>query len=235
MGPERHGAGRRAFRTAAMTLLGALASCAGLRPPSAYPVEERLTAGIFLDPEERAVLPPGAEPRKVHPQGLRLTKEAEGFRPRLYEDAARLCTIGYGHLVKRAPCDGTEPPPFPAGLSEPQASDLLADDMGKAELVVTTAVQPTLADGQYAALCDFVFNTGGRKFRDSTLLRVVNAGETDRVAEELRRWVFAGGRRLPGLAARREREIELFFEGLPVPKAAPVSEPLAPIDILKGE
>jgi hypothetical protein len=48
----------------------------------------------------------------------------------------------------------------------------------------------------------------------------------------------AGGKELAGLKARREREIDLFFDGLPKPKAPPLTrggEDLSPIDIRKGE
>ncbi len=218
----------------ALAVAGILAGCAGTRPAT-YPSEERLTAGIFLDPEERAVLPPGVELRRVHDKGLRLTKASEGFVGHLYADAARYCTIGYGHLVKKAPCDGDEPEAFRRGLTEPQASELLVGDMGRAELVVMTAVATNLTDGQYAALCDFVFNVGGQNFKSSTLLKVVNAGEIEGVAEQIRRWVFAGGRELQGLKIRRERETELFLDGLPVPRAVPAEKELSPIDIRKGE
>jgi lysozyme len=103
-------------------------------------------------------------------------------------------------------------------------------------VTVMTSVEADLSDGQYAALCDFVFNVGGRNFRSSTLLKVVNAGDFPSVPFQLRRWVFAGGREFPGLKTRRENEIELFFDGLPIQRAAPPAEmDLEPIDIRTGE
>jgi lysozyme len=201
-----------------------------------YPTKDRLTPGIFLEPEERAVLPPGVEVRKVYDPAIELTKESEGFVGQPYNDAARYCTIGYGHLIHLAPCDGSIREDFKKGISEPQGTEILRDDMGKAERGVMTLVDIELTDGQYGALCDFVFNVGVGNFRNSTLRKRVNAGDHERVPFEFRRWVFAGGKKLPGLASRREKEIALFFEEIGIPRAAPpADQDLTPIDIRTGE
>lgn len=202
-----------------------------------YPsLSDALTPGIFLEPEERAVLPAGVELRPVYPKGIEVTKFAEGFRGRLYNDAAGYCTIGYGHLIKKAACDGTEPPGFRGGITEPDGEELLRTDMRTPRSTVMRVVSVDLTDGQYAALCDFVFNVGRGNFQSSTLLKRVNAGRFDDVPFQLRRWVFAGGKRLAGLEQRRQREIELFFDGIGIPRAMPSpDEDLAPVDIRLGE
>jgi lysozyme len=202
-----------------------------------YPTEDTLAPGILLEPEQRAVLPPGVEIRKVSDDGIGVTKTSEGFRSKLYNDAARYCTIAYGHLIKKAPCDGTGgESPFRGGVTEPQGTELLRKDMEKAELAVMTLVDVQLTDGQYAALCDFVFNVGSGNFKGSSLRKAVNARRHDDVPFQLRRWVKAGGKEWPGLKTRREKEIELFFVGMPIPRAAPPEgEDLSPIDIQVGE
>ena len=81
-----------------------------------------------------------------------------------------------------------------------------------------------------------MFNVGVGNFRKSTLRRRVNARDFERVPFEFRRWVYAGGRKLSGLAKRREKEIKLFFEDKGVPRAiAPADVDLSPIDIRSGE
>jgi len=217
-------------------VIGLTAGC-DRTPQNDYPSEDTLTPGIFLDSEaERAVLPEGVEVRKAYDKGIELTKESEGFRGRLYNDAASYCTIGYGHLIKLAPCDGNEPSEFRAGISVPRGTEILRLDMAKAERGVMTLVDSDLTDGQYGALCDFVFNVGVGNFRNSTLRRRVNAGDIERVPFEFRRWVYAGGRKLSGLAKRREKEITLFFEEIGVPRAIPPADvDLSPIDIRSGE
>jgi GH24 family phage-related lysozyme (muramidase) len=239
-----------------------LSACATTQT-SNFSSEDTLTPGIFLEPEPRTALPPGVELRKpgvaagdweavnpygsqiapnqlrkVYSQGLQLTKSFEGFRGRLYNDAAGYCTIAYGHVVKLARCDGSEPHEFLNGVSEPRGGELLVKDMERAQRAVMTNVTMHLTDGQYAALCDFTFNVGGGNLKSSTLLKVINAGQFDRVPSQFRRWTVVGGKELAGLKARREREIDLFFDGLPKPKAAPLTrggEDLSPIDIRKGE
>lgn len=223
---------RLAIASMALAAAAGIAACAGTRtPPQSIP--ERLTPGIFLDPPEADVFPRGGVARKVGPDGLQLTKRSEGFVPRLYEDAVQYCTIAYGHLVKKARCDGSEPEEFRAGVTEPRGAEMLATDMEKAERAVTGAVPVDLTEGQYGALCDFVYNVGASNFRSSTLLKVVNAGDVDAVAPQLRRWVKANGQELPGLKLRREREIDLFYQGLTRPRGG-VAE-LAPVDVRSGE
>jgi GH24 family phage-related lysozyme (muramidase) len=201
-----------------------------------YESIDKLTAGIFLEPKERTALPPGLEFRGIYEKGLQLTKDSEGFVGHLYNDAAQYCTIAYGHLIKLASCDGTEPKRFLDGVTEPEGAKLLREDMKIAERVVMTSVDVALTDGQYAALCDFVYNVGGGNFQRSTLRKVINKNNFEQVPFQLRRWVKAGGRILAGLKKRREREIQLFFENIEIPRALPSEEvDLSTVDIRTGE
>jgi lysozyme len=187
----------------------------------------------------REVLPAGVHLRSVDARGLDVTKRAEGWVPHLYDDAVMYCTIGYGHLIDKSPCEEVAEAKlgdFARGLTEPQGEALLVIDMSTAQYTVMKSVGVTLSDGQFAALSDFVFNVGSLNFRASTLLQVVNARQNDRIAGQFRRWVFAKGKPWPGLEERREAEINLFFDGQPQRKAVPrPEEELTPIDIETGE
>lgn len=201
------------------------------RQRSKYPTEDRVAPGIFLESELSFPVPKG-ELRPIAERGIQLTKMSEGFRSHLYEDAARYCTIAYGHLVKKAPCDGTEPHDFRRGLSEPEGAKLLDTDMTVARQAVTALVAVKTSDG----LCDFVHNVGANNFSKSTLLRDVNHRRVDDIPIQFRRWILANGKEHVGLKARREREVELFFEGEPIPKVVPPEgENISPIDIREGE
>jgi GH24 family phage-related lysozyme (muramidase) len=229
------GHGGESMRDAFLAGFGVLALCCGCTRAT-YPDEPHVTAGIFLDEGERDTLPQGMQLRVVYSDGMDLTRSEEGFRPHLYNDVAHYCTIGYGHLVERQPCNGGEPPQFRAGLTEPEGTKLLTTDMRRAQVAVMLATTTTLTDGQYAALCDFTFNVGPTNFRKSTLLAVVNDRQWDRVPAQLKRWTFAGGKPVDGLASRREHEIKLFFEGQPGSLGAPPQgEDVSPIDIRSGE
>ncbi len=217
---------------AALPALLAVVACGGPKGAT-LELPERLTPGIFLDEEQPLSVPRGVAIRKVTPEGLQVTKTSEGFVAKLYEDQAHFCTIAYGHLVRRARCDGSEPAEFRAGVTEPRGAALLAADMENAERAVMAAVGVELTDGQYGALCDFVYNVGAGRCRGSTLLQVVNANDFDQVAPQLRRWVKAANKEWPGLKARREREIDLFYQGMSRPRAGGAE--LEPIDVRAGE
>ena len=197
------------FDVCLIFLLGSSVSGCGTPGPVTYPRLDNLSAGIFLEAQERTVLPEGVELRRVYDKGIGSTKSSEGFRSRLYNDAADYCTIGYGHLIKKAPCDGSEPDEFRGSVTEPYATEVLTADMRKSQIAVMEMVNIDLTDGQYAALCDFAFNVGTSNLRKSALLKVVNGKQLDSVPSQFRRWVMAGGKEIQGLKTRRAKEIEL--------------------------
>lgn len=64
-----------------------------------------------------------------------------------------------------------------------------------------------------AAILDFAFNLGIGAYQGSTLRRRVNEREWMEAAAQCRRWVFAGGLKLPGLVLRREVEALMLERG----------------------
>jgi lysozyme len=70
-----------------------------------------------------------------------------------------------------------------------------------------------LGDGRFDALTSFAFNLGGGALQRSTLRRKVNHEEHDDVPDEFRKWVWGGGRKLPGLIRRREAEAVMYDGG----------------------
>jgi len=77
-------------------------------------------------------------------------------------------------------------------------------------LPATVSLCPGLADEQLGAITDFTYNLGVSRLRASTLRKRILAGRLDDVPDELRKWVYAGGRRLNGLVGRRESEAAYF-------------------------
>lgn len=218
--------------------LALAAVIAGPSPALAAPIKktDHLTAGIFLELAPRAQPPAGTVLRPIYPKGLQATQIAEGWSSTPYEDVAGYCTIGYGHLLRRGPCSGSDDSQFGRGISRARGADLLVTDMASVQWAVMSSVKVPLTDGQYAALCDFAFNVGLTNFSGSTLLKVVNQQRFDQVPFQLRRWTYAGGKEVRGLKNRRELEIDLFFDGVLKPKGVPVpGEDLSPIDVRTGE
>jgi lysozyme len=148
---------------------------------------------------------------RVPPQAIELAKRFEGFHRVPKHDPNRaypyICpagypTIGYGHL-----CDPKHPP-----ITQAEAETYLAQDL-KVALAATLRYCPVLAtepEGRLAAIVDFTFNLGAGRLQTSTLRRRVNQRDWIAVATELRRWIYGGGKVLPGLVTRREAEIRLL-------------------------
>jgi len=67
-------------------------------------------------------------------------------------------------------------------------------------------VLATESEGRLAAIVDFTFNLGAGRLQTSTLRRRINQRDWASAAQELRRWVYGGGKVLPGLVTRREAE-----------------------------
>jgi GH24 family phage-related lysozyme (muramidase) len=208
---------------------------------SAFPSRRTLAPGLLreeLSADGRRAAGPVStkDVRPVHNKGLELTKVSEGWVPRLYNDAAGYCTIGYGHLLMKARCTGSEPPIYRPSITKAFGTELLKGDMAGAQIAVAQHVKAPINDTQYSALVDFVFNVGAANFRNSTLLKKVNAGDFNAVPVQFRRWTLAGGKSYPGLVTRREREIDLFFDGMTIPRTPPGGEEtVVPVDIEIGE
>ncbi len=105
-------------------------------------------------------------------------------------------------------CDGHTGPDIIPGkrYSDAECDALLAKDQAEAEAAVDRLVKVQVSRFQRAALIDFAFNKGAGNLARSTLLRLTNAGRADEACAEYRRWVYAGGRVLPGLVNRGDAD-----------------------------
>ena len=84
----------------------------------------------------------------------------------------------------------------------------LARDLQLA-LHATLRYCPVLAtepEVRLAAIVDFTFNLGAGRLQTSTLRRRINQRDWVAAGQELRRWVWGGGKKLPGLVNRRVAE-----------------------------
>jgi len=134
--------------------------------------------------------------------GINLIKRFEGLKLAAYKDSVGLPTIGYGH---------TQGVKMGDVITPEQADALLRDDVRTAEMTVSAHVSVSLTQGQFDALVSFVFNLGAGDLLKSTLLRKLNAGDSAGAAAEFPQWDHADGKALPGLAARRTAEQDMFI------------------------
>lgn len=87
--------------------------------------------------------------------------------------------------------------------------DLLIADVRERQAMVLRNTSVPLNDNQLAALTSFVYNVGEQAYKESTLLRKLNAGDYEGACRELPRWVYAKGVKLGGLVKRRAEEMRL--------------------------
>lgn len=141
-------------------------------------------------------------------QAAALCRRWEGFRANPYLCPAGVATVGFGttRYEDGSAVQLTDPP-----VSVIRAEELLLHDLTRC-MVAVAALCPDAKGPQAAALADFVFNLGAGRLRASTLRRRINAGDPG-AALEFGKWVYGGGRRLPGLIARRADEASLFVAG----------------------
>lgn len=140
-----------------------------------------------------------------------LIRRFEGWRSRPYLCPAGIPTIGYGATY------------YPDGrrvrLSDPPLSllegEALLDHDADAYERLAVKISPRLLTEpvRAQAIADFVYNLGAARYRGSTLRRKVNEGNWPEAAEQLGRWVFGGGRKLPGLVVRRAADATLILQG----------------------
>jgi len=150
--------------------------------------------------------------------GLAVLKELEGSEALPYQDSAGLWTIGVGHLLTKSELLSGKIRLSSFGLveygREPWPDEwvktLLHDDLAGVETAIRRQVDVRLSQAQYDALCCWVFNVGVAAFAASTLLKRLNFYRYAEVPEQMRRWVYAGGKVIGGLKNRREREAMMW-------------------------
>ena len=138
---------------------------------------------------------------KISAEGLALIKKFEGCELEAYQDAVGVWTIGYGHIK------GVEEG---MTITKDQAEEMLLEELVEYETHVLNAVKNQLDQCMFDALVSWTYNLGPTNLNNSTMLKVVNAGQYDDVPAQIKRWNKAGGKVLEGLIRRREAEACLF-------------------------
>jgi len=133
----------------------------------------------------------------------------EGTRTEAYRDPVGIPTICTGH---------TEGVVMGQVRSLAECAALLRDDVETAMASVLVLTRVPVNAHELAAYTSFVFNVGHGNFARSTLLKKLNAGDRHGACGELKRWVYAKGRKLAGLVKRRDAEYRLCM--------TPVEEPV---------
>ncbi len=146
--------------------------------------------------------------RRVSNELIEFIKQFEGYSDMPYRCSAGYWTIGWGHAIK------STDPGFATPISKEEAIILLHNDLLVTERSVCRLITVPLEDYHYDSLVSWTFNLGGARLQASTLRSVINRGEYNEAPAQIRRWVYAGGKRLKGLVRRREAEAIIFEWGI---------------------
>ena len=148
---------------------------------------------------------------KVSQNGINLIKKFEGFRAKPYLCAAGVATIGYGSTYYE---NGVRVKLTDSPITEDWADQLLRNVLKQYELSVDVMTRDDITQNQFDALVSFAYNVGIQNFKNSTLLKRVNANPNDPdIKIQFARWIRAEGKILKGLVKRRGIEANLYFSG----------------------
>lgn len=158
---------------------------------------------------------------------LDIIKSFEGYHKQLsdgsaaaYLDPVNIPTIGWGTIL------------YPNGKSvrlgdvrtEDQCTEYLMHEVSSKAAAIERLVKVPLTQSMFDALTSFTYNVGAGAFSESTLLRMLNAGNYEAAGQQLLVWNKGGDRVLPGLVRRRDAERALFFKDGKTPKGAPITK-----------
>ena len=145
--------------------------------------------------------------RKMSQAGIEHLKDSEGLRLKAYQNTGDVWTIGYGHTSAAGGLKVYEG----LTITNAQAEQLLKDDLTRMTYpVIKRLVKVDLTQGQFDALCSFIYNLGEGQVSTSTLLKLLNAKDYKGAADQFGRWIYDNGKKFDGLVTRRKNEKELF-------------------------
>lgn len=121
----------------------------------------------------------------------------EGYVGQTYLDPVGIPTIGFGETQGVKPGQTTTPV---------RAMVRLLDSANSIANGMVACIHVPIYQHEFDAYLSFSYNVGYGAFCRSTLAKKLNAGDYAGACEELKKWVYAGGKVLPGLVTRREKE-----------------------------
>lgn len=144
---------------------------------------------------------------RLSPTGLDLMKHRNGLTLEARQDPVGLWFIGYAHYGDVH--EGMV-------ITQDEAEAKLEHEIGRYETHLAGMLEIPVSQGQWDALLLLIFDYGLARIRNSNLMRLVNAGDFRRAAEEFSKWVQVQGRPNIQMVRRRDMERQMFLQGLQV-------------------
>ena len=129
-------------------------------------------------------------------------RNEEGCKLKAYLCPAGRWTIGYGHTA--GVTEGMT-------ISQAHAEDLLRADVIDCAGRMASYIKAPVTKWQFIALVSLAFNVGDLRRKAPKLLHNLNSRQEDKAALEFLDICRAGGKVVPGLKRRREKEAKLFL------------------------
>lgn len=130
-----------------------------------------------------------------------MIKPLEGIEYTPYVDVAGVLTVCYGTTGSDVIEDKV--------YTQSECEAFLQRDLKNIERQILPLIKHELPEPTKAALYSFTYNVGVGAFSRSTLLKKLNSGDMNGACEQLKRWVYAGGKKWKGLMTRRDIEMEV--------------------------
>ena len=133
---------------------------------------------------------------------LDFIRNEEGCKLKAYLCPAGRWTIGYGHTA--GVTEGM-------AISQAHAEELLRADVIDCAGRMASYIKAPVTKWQFIALVSLSFNVGDLRRKAPKLLHNLNSRQEDKAAHEFLDICRAGGKVVPGLKRRREKEAKLFL------------------------
>lgn len=132
----------------------------------------------------------------------------EGFVPKTYIDPVGIPTVCFGETDKQITMQER--------FSKEQCFVMLGASLQKHAAAISPCIKVPLQDHEAAAVLSWGYNIGAGAACSSTLVRLLNEGKPAAVwCHEMRKWVYAKGKKLRGLEIRREKEEAMCLNAKP--------------------
>ena len=141
-------------------------------------------------------------------EGLAIIKESEGWSSTPYRCPANVPTIAWGSTRTDKNKKVTMKHPK---VNEEIGEAYLRYELQHVEHAIQRLLPVELTPNQFSAVSSWAYNLGTGALQRSTMRQCILREEHEEAADQMLRWVFAGGRKLPGLVTRRYRERELYL------------------------
>ncbi|PKF34909.1 lysozyme [Acinetobacter proteolyticus] len=144
----------------------------------------------------------------ISAHGINLITSFEDLKLNAYDDGTGIWTIGFGTTVypNKARVKKDE------RCTLEQAKSFFQYDLRRFEKTVNEAVRVPISQNQFDALVSLAYNIGSNAFKNSTLLKYLNALAFQDAADQFLVWNKGGGKVLKGLIHRRQVERSLFLK-----------------------